>query len=326
MNQDDINFNNDNDIPDDLQEESKTAAEGRKVIGRRYGRTLDHVTVAPKEFDPGLDSVDIEVTPKKSNGCLLRLVSDDDAKQQIKNQLAAARFDWNQFDKKADEPLPVAANDNDVGFEKTESWPVIELLNRIKRPELIKTVLRVRELHDMAGSDPVGHAVHRPGKKPTCDYDVQRTKSGKVFFEDGRDYDRRDTNYKNPETGNVVDTRRVASRSQPMHDASDDEFFVQRRIDAQIELDEIIAAVGPLWKYLEPVICNNATATATGALTGAKGTQAPGVGTAIIKIGLNAAREAIEAFAQGKSYHRYVASRRLKGVSGILPNQGRLAA
>jgi hypothetical protein len=230
---------------------------------------------------------------------LPRRVDDAEAKRQRTAALAAAKFDYSLLEESEPQKKPpVAANDNDAGFKATESWPVIELLRRTKQQRLIETACRIRELVDATDSDAMGHAIHRPGKAPTVDYDVQRTKSGKVFFDVGQNYDQRETAF----------APRVIERSQPISNgfSPSDEFFAQRQIDAQIELDEIKAAAGPLWKYLEVAICQNATATEIGAETGAKGTQAPGVGTAIIKIGLEAAKTVVDAFREDQDYRKYV--------------------
>jgi hypothetical protein len=66
-----------------------------------------------------------------------------------------------------------------------------------------------------------------------------------------------------------------------------------RQITARKELAAIIAGVGPLWPSLESVISDNATMTDVGKSLGAKGGQAPGAGTARIRLAMTAAMEAL---------------------------------
>jgi hypothetical protein len=267
---------------------------------------------------------------------LPRFVPDVIAKQQRDQKLAAAlkKFDMSVLDDKpikepAMPPL-VAANDNNASFEETESFPLIELLNRktfhpdpAKRAELQRTAWHIRRLYDLAGQDALGLSVHRPGKEPIPDYDLQRHgPEQKIWFEVGQSLDcerrvygdkpskvRRDGSVraavKGQKNGEPNAVRydgpvRTASRSQPISNGFDP--FAQSKIDARRELDEIEAAVGPLWPYLKPSICDNAPATDIGGMTGAKGTQASGIGTAIIKIGLTAAAKAIAAMKNDQRY------------------------
>jgi hypothetical protein len=69
-----------------------------------------------------------------------------------------------------------------------------------------------------------------------------------------------------------------------------------RVMAAREERDVIILAVGPLWPSLFAAVSENATLTDIGLVLGAKSFQAPHVGTAIIRLALSAAIDALSRF------------------------------
>ena len=84
------------------------------------------------------------------------------------------------------------------------SWPFMEQLTRKtfepdeeRRAKNVVSVRYLRELIDLAEADPLGSSVYLPGKDTPTDYDVQRTRSGNVYFEHGMTLDRRKVIYDN---------------------------------------------------------------------------------------------------------------------------------
>jgi hypothetical protein len=147
----------------------------------------------------------------------------------------------------------------------------------------------IRDLIDMARADASGN---------NKDCEVQRTESGKVYYEHGQSSDRKKRTYdtKNGETDaeRYDGVERTAKKSLPLGNGINrDDPFPLRRIAAREELEAIIAFVGPLWPSLESVISNNATMTDVGKSLGAKPAQSPGVGTARIRLAMTAAMEAL---------------------------------
>jgi hypothetical protein len=176
---------------------------------------------------------------------------------------------------------------------------------------LIWTVRHIRELIDMVGTDSLGLSVHLPGKEPCTDYALQRTESGKVYYEFGQTLDRKKRTYDTKNTEANAERYDGAVRkgkpdkalgiSNGGFDPYRDDPFPARMIAAHEELDEIIASVGPLWLHLLACVCASATLTDIGSAVGAKHTQAPGVGTAIARLALTAAMEAMERFSEKSS-------------------------
>jgi hypothetical protein len=342
-------YDNDDEIADTDEQhdhdENVTAAEGGNA---------DDADVT------GFDDVEAEETHAESAAELPRSVSEAVVKQRIRENTAAALKEFNM--KILNEKPLKAANDNTDHHRRKESDPLMELLNRLGDEQLIKAALHIRELSATAGTDAMGLSIHRPGKEPTPDYDLQRhgpkrvplkpttyygveRRAGKrvglkpithvsgsisnVWFENGQTLDRKWNLDEEPDALRYGGKLRKAKKSEPISNGFDvnrDDAFAQRRIDAQMELDEIMAATGPLWKYIEPALFENATATNVGEETGAKGTQASGVGTAIIRIALAAAQTAIDRVNGDKSYRQYilemkdsapVSARSLKNALGI---------
>ena len=82
------------------------------------------------------------------------------------------------------------------------SWPLMDQLTRRafepdkeQRTKNIVLARYLREVIDNAEADSLGLSVYLPGKSASGDYDVQRTESGKVFFEHGQTLDRRKVTY-----------------------------------------------------------------------------------------------------------------------------------
>jgi hypothetical protein len=310
-------------------EENETASNGNGLIRRRYKSTVDQTTVSANPLDSDLlagisnvpDSDVVEVRRgAKAEGDdeaepeLPRTVAPAIVRQQNKDKLAAALAGFGKLPSLPKE----GANDN---YKSKESWPLIDQLTRSsfepdreRRTRLIEVVRHVRELIDVVGADSLGLSIHLPGKDTSTDYALQRTKFGDVHFENGQTLDRKRRTYdgKNGEAdaerydGAVRKGKpdRALGVSNGGFDPYRDDPFSAQMIAAHEELDEIIASVGPLWTPLVDVISANATMTNVGETLGARNTQAPGVGTAIIRLALTAAMEAIERFNQkpGETY------------------------
>ncbi len=318
----DYDFDADDDVVDDNETDHddlpETVAEGGK-------RTVDSDTVAPVGLDTQvirLDAIDIKDAAMPKTGARLpRSVGDDDAKQQRRAAIAKANFDYSVLkeEKKPKLSVPIAANDNSVvGHRETESWPLMEQLHRtvfepdaVKRQKFIGTVQYIRELVDIAGTDAMGLAVHRPGKKPTVDHDVDRSNSGKVYYHQGQTLDRKGLTWvrKNGEdTARRFDGAvRTSLRSERIiRDAGKgrEDHFSERRLDAQNQLDDLAAVVGPLWLPLMTAVCENAGFTEIAAALGYK---QPVAGNVIIKLALEVATKQIEAMHTATDFRQYVA-------------------
>lgn len=220
----------------------------------------------------------------KLNNNSLRHVTDDIAKQQRLDSLAAARmsFDMTQLDEIVTVPLQpvVAANDNTPGFKHKESWPLEEAIKRSKRTdanELLDTAVCIRHMNDMANADPLGETIHRPGKPHSPEYSMQRTATGRYWYNNGQTLDRKRSVYdgkklksgkRRPQSKNGEEyavrhdgSVRTSVRSEfedRVFDVERDDLFSQRRLDAANELADIRAAVGePLWMPLIDACCNS---------------------------------------------------------------------
>ena len=326
-------YDNDNEISEDFYDdeidETETAALGSTLVKKRFKRTVDDDTVAAMRLDTDLtvpevvDDADLTEPPDVE---LPRNVSPAVAKQHQKARLAEASKDFD-FSRLKETPIktpatrPVASNEN--GFNETESCPLLEQLNRTtfepdekKREKLIGAFQYIRELVDTAGADALGLSVHRPGKEATVDHDLQRSESGKVVYAFGQTLDRKGRVYdqKNGEIGakRFDGPVRTAKKSPGSisngFDVNLDDAFVQRKIDAQIELEDLAAVVGPLWLPLLDAVCSNFSFTGIAAGMGYK---QPVVGSAFVKLALEVVTSAIEAKHTATDFRQYVRNHRL---------------
>jgi hypothetical protein len=300
---DDDSYDNDN----ELHEESETAAEGTSLLKKKFGNTIDEVTVRPTSVDADLLSQP-QGADDETGTALPRAVDPAIARRQNKERLAAAQARFGKLSKLPNEP----ANDN---FTQRVSWPLMDQLTRStfepdkeRRTKLIATARYIRELIDAAGSDALGGSVHLPGKEAWVDYALQRTESGSIYHEHGQTLDRKKQTYDgknrtpNSKNGESDAERydgavRTAKKSGPVSndgfDVSRDEPFALRLLAAREELNAVISAVGPLWPSLVAVISEDSTLTSVGHVLGAKSVQASGVGSVIIRLAINAAMEAL---------------------------------
>jgi hypothetical protein len=304
---------------------------GKAAVKRRYSRTVDDAATEletdanplAEVFDTSPCTTEIEAVEP-----LLRKVDDDTRKKQHAARLATA---WQGFDKALlDDMLatpaepPLAANDN--SFKHKESWPLEEAIKRSGKAnaqELLGTAHFVRDVYDSTCADPLADAIHRPGKAATPDFGVQRSASGEVFYEHGRTLDRKRKAYDG----------RLSKRGKPRPSAKDgeegairhdgfarrvkkppvdtpfnvihDDLFSQRRIDAQNDLRDILAAVGPLWGPLVDACCHNLTFAEIAAQ---KGYKRSGEGSVLVWEALEAAHAAIEAKHNAANYREYVSN------------------
>jgi hypothetical protein len=274
---------------------------------RRRSRNICATDLAPKrrefsdaisldgenvELDEDLDEVRTEPESRAGNKI---------ARQKAKQTLAAAWASFGPF-------TNLAASKPREPRDRGESWPLFELVQRIAfepdnatRERMLGAAVHIRHLSDDVAMDVAGISIHLPGKSSPPDYDMQRYDDGKVVYELGQSLDRKSRTYESK--NGEIEARRFDGPVKIVRggrvdncgfDVHRDDPAALRKINARLELDEIIAAVGPLWKHLLPAICDNATATEVGQATGAKGTQAPGVGTKFISVALCAAAEVID--------------------------------
>jgi hypothetical protein len=234
---------------------------------------------------------------------LTRKISPAIVKQQNKEKLAAALADFGKLPKLAKEP----ANDN---FKPTVLWPLMDQLTRRtfepdkeRRTKLIVTARYIRDLIDMASANALGN---------DNDCEVQRTESGKAWFEHGQTLDRKKVIFDEKDgesdaerySGSVRTAKNSVLVSNSGFDLNRDDPFPVRVMAAREELDLIIAAVGPLWPSLFAAVSENATLTDIGLALGAKSFQAPHVGTLFIRLALSAAIDALSRFNEVKDEPR----------------------
>jgi hypothetical protein len=213
------------------------------------------------------------------------------------DKLAAAKADFGKLAKEK------PANDN---YKTVVSWPLMDQLTRStfepdkeRRTRYIISARYLREQIDIVEADFLGSSVHLPGKDTSTDYDVQRTESGKVYFEHGQTLDRRKVTVNNEDQDErFIGSVRTAKKSMPVgsggFNSNHDDPFPVRLIAARQELDSVIAYVGPLlWALLKAVISENATMTDIGVKMGVASAQASIVGTATIRLALAGATEAL---------------------------------
>jgi hypothetical protein len=287
------------------QEYSQTQREGARFVKEKHSRTADHVTVVANPVDadllplPESEQEQIEVRrgataedDEEREPELPRVVAPSTAKQQIKKKLDAALADFGKLPKLPKEP----ANDN---FRPVVSWPLMDQLTRKtfepdkeRRTKNIVSARYLRDLIDLAGADGLGN---------DNDCEVQRTESGKAWFEHGQTLDRKKVVYDNKNgesdaerySGSVRTAKKSGPVSNSGFDLYRDDPFPVRVMEARKELDAIITAVGPLWPSLFAAVSENATITDIGLALGAKRFQASREGTRIIRLAMTAAMEAL---------------------------------
>ncbi|MEH2590281.1 hypothetical protein [Bradyrhizobium sp. AZCC 1721] len=271
---DDASEAHDNDNAQHEREDERTPkwtfVSAKTAVQRRHGNTIDdYATVTPtavSEETMGLDSPDAPTRVEESGRKVVRLVNDTTAKQQVKNRLAEARgtFDMSALKEPKAKPKLVPANDN---VKPAEAWHLMGEIRRIKdlteRTRRMDTALYLRELMDLAETDALSVSVHRGGQSPSADYDMERSASGKVVYHHGQTLDRKKRTYS--EKGGESDAMRhdgpvrTSKQSGPISvgfDVTRDDPFVQRQLDAQTELEDIEAVVGPLWDPLMDSVRN----------------------------------------------------------------------
>jgi hypothetical protein len=186
-------YDNDNESP---HEESITVTEGAKFVKQKFKSTADSVTVLANPLDADLlPRPDEQAEDDEETGpALPRDVAPAIVKQRNKEKLAAALASFGKLPNLPRTP----SNDN---FRPVVSWPLMDQLTRKtfepdqeSRTKLIATARYIRDLIDMASADASGN---------NKDCEVQRTESGKVFFEHGQTLDRKKRTYdtKNDEKG-----------------------------------------------------------------------------------------------------------------------------
>jgi hypothetical protein len=298
------------------QEKDRDVQLGKKIAREKkyHAARVGTVSAAPLDGDvlPEADSQEEQIELRRGKIAeddeehepeLLRAITPKTAKQQVKDKLAVASkgFDFSLLKEKK-----TPANDN---FKPVVSWPLMDQLTRKtfepdkeRRAKNVISVRYLRELIDLDEADSLGMSVHLPGKDSSTYYDLQRTESGKVWFEQGQTLDRKKVTYdtKNDEenaerySGPVRTAKHSVLVSNSGFDVGRDDPFPVRVMKAREELDAIKAAVGPvLWPSLKAAVSDNATLTDIGLALGAKRFQASREGTRVIRLALTAAIDAL---------------------------------
>jgi hypothetical protein len=293
---------------DNDHEVSETEAEGARFVKAQHGSTIDHTTVSANPLDADLLPVpdDEKEDDKDKEPELPRKIAPSIVKQQNKERLNAALADFGRLPEEPKQP----ANDN---FRQTVSWPLMDQLTRStfepdkeRRTKNVVSARYLRELIDTVEADSLGSSVYLPGKDTSTDHDIQRTESGNVYFEHGQTWDRRKVTINNEDRDvRFIGSARTAKKSLSVggggFNSTRDDAFPVRLIAAREELASVIAYVGPLlWTLLKAAISENATMTDTGVALGVRSTQASIVGTAVIRLALTGATEALSRFNEVK--------------------------
>lgn len=282
-------------VDDSIHENNKTLSKGETLVKEKYGNTIEAadkdrpVQTDIDDEDRNFGSLDRESKDNgKDNPSLPRLTKDEDVKKQGKVNLKAAMATF-QLPKLPKEP----SNDN---YRPIVSWPLMDQLTRPtfephgeRRTKFIVTARYIRELIDLSEADPSG-----------ADRDVQRSESGSVHFDHGMTLDRkkRDHDKKNGEQGAQRfdgPLRTVKTSISVDNSVNPTDPFSLHIIAAGQELDAIRQRIGSaLWPLLVDAISNNASFTDIGLRLGYKGGQAPTAGSAIIRLALAAAIDALD--------------------------------
>jgi hypothetical protein len=283
-------------VDDIVHEDNKTGRKGKPLVKEKYRGTIETAdNDRPLQSDADDEGRNFDATDRESNDTgndspsLSRLTKDEEAKQQLKDKTKAAKatFELPKLPKDA-------ANDN---YRPIVSWPLMDQLtrstfepNKERRSKYAVTARYIRELIDLTESDPLGN---------DKDCDVQRTESGSVHFDHGLTLDRKKTNHdkKNgePEAQRFDGALRTVKKSTSVDNrVSPSDPFALRVIAAGQELDAIRQYIGSaLWPLLVDAISDNASFTDIGLRLGYKGGQAPPVGSAMIRLALSAAIDAL---------------------------------
>jgi hypothetical protein len=281
-------------VGDCVHEENETVSEGKPIVRLKYRGTIETadkdrpVQTDIDDEDRNFGSLYRESKDNgKDNPSLPRLTKDEDVKKQGKVNLKAALATF-QLPKLPKEP----ENDN---YRPVVSWPLMDQLTRStfepngeRRTKFIVTARYIRELIDLTEADPSG-----------ADRDVQRSESGSVHFDHGMTLDRkkRDHDKKNGEQGAQRfdgSLRKVKTSTVVDNNVGTDPFSL-RVVAAGQELAAIRQHIGSaLWPLLVSAISDNASFTDIGLRLGYKGGQAPPAGSAIIRLALSAAIDALD--------------------------------
>lgn len=285
-----------NTAEDSAHENNKTLSKGKPFVKEKYRRTIeaaDNDRVVQTDVDD--EHRNFGSLEKESNDTgkdslpLPRLTKDEDAKKQAKDCYKAALASF-ELPKLPKEP----ANDN---YRPVVSWPLMDQLTRStfepnaeRRTEYVVTARYLRELIDLSEADPMCQ-----------DNDLQRTETGSVHFDHGMTLDRKkkDHGRKNGESEaqRFDGAVRTAKGFVPVGNSLSDEPFTVRVLKARQELDAVRSHIGSaLWPLLVSAISDNASFTDIGWRLGYKGGQAPPAGSAIIRLALSSAIDALELF------------------------------
>lgn len=277
-----------------VHENNSTVIHGTALVKVTYGNTIENaekdraVQTDVDDEDRNFESLNLESNDDgKDSPPLPRLTKDEHAKQQTRDSYknAVAEFGKLKLEK---EP----ANDN---YRPIVSWPLMDQLtrstfepNKERRAKFAVTARYIRELIDLAAADPMG-----------ADCDIQRSESGTVHFDHGQSLDRKKHTHdsKNDEHGaerHDGPLRTVKKSTSVDNRVNSNDPFALRVIAAREELDSIRQYIGSaLWPLLVDAISDNASFTDIGLRLGYKGGQAPPVGSAMIRLALSAAIDAL---------------------------------
>jgi hypothetical protein len=277
-----------------VHEENETATEGKPLVRKKYGSTIeDDETATAEQLDKNVLLEPDQDEPEHDAETLLRIVDPATAKQQTKTRLQEAmkNFTFVEAEK--------TAKIKEETFD--ESWHIRDQITRgnlgkdgTTKARLSSTIHRLRSDCYLTTLDPLGVSVHAPGKDSNTDFAMQKDSHGNVVYEFGQTLDRKKAKSKRDD--GVVETAHYGSARKAKRSAVVHEFNVHRDeplsfsiTDATNTMEEIRAGLGPLWRILEPVIRENMKSAEIGYSYGKTDPQASAVGNVILQIAIEEA-------------------------------------
>lgn len=274
------------------------------LVAPKSNRVLFPARIAERETD----SID-QVKPEKGKQRLttesgIKFQSEFDDRRAAESELHAPRY--RRFAKgvavnlTSDGPsrsLP-PVGDLSVNHVAVESWHIRDQITHGHlgkemevKAQLLEALRRLRRDIDTSMTDSLGQAVHLPGKDTPTDFELQKDANGKTVFENGQTLDRK----KKPSADGSSDSFDGPVRGAKGSGAVCNSGFNVFRDDplpfatiiARDNVEEITAAVGPLWRFLKGSVCDNVMSAEHGYALGKRDPQASGVGNALIRIALD---------------------------------------
>jgi len=282
-------------VNNSVHEENETATEGKPLVRKKFRSTIeDDETAAAVQLDK-----DVLLEPQDQDDSehdaetLLRVVDSVIAKQQTKTRLQEAMKNFTFVEAEKTPKIKEETFD--------ESWHIRDQITRGNlgkedqtKARLSSTIHRLRSDCYLTTLDPLGVSVHTPRKESSTDFAVQKDSHGNVVYEFGQSLDRKKAKSKRDD--GVVEASHYGSARKAKRSAVVHEFNVHRDeplsfsiTDATNTIEEIRAGLGPLWRLLEPVICNNMKSAEIGYAYGKTDPQASATGNVILTIAIEEA-------------------------------------